>query len=80
MRPLNAGMLDYYRMLAENRRAGPDSGCSMVRILAPKGSGPCKPGPDATSKRAHPFGAIYSIAVSKSNSVYSVRLIGNSHN
>ena len=39
MRPLNTGMLDYYRMLAENRRAGADSGCSMVRILAPEGIG-----------------------------------------
>ncbi len=27
IRPLNTGMLDYYRMLAESRRAGPDSGC-----------------------------------------------------
>ena len=52
----------------------------MVRIFAPEGIGSVQTGPDATSKRANLFGAIYSIAVSKSNPVYSVRLIGNPHN
>jgi hypothetical protein len=55
----------------------PDSG---VRILAPEGIGSVQTGPDATSKRANLFGAIYSIAVSKSTLVYSVRLIGNPNN